>query len=156
MARFQFKLQPVLRQRQIIEDQRRRDMAEVLRRKTQLLDQLREFQQTISASKQDLGGSLVGRIDMDRVSQFARFSSQAGLRARQVVGALAVVEQQVQAARARLVEASRARKAMELLRDRYREQWQREQDRRETATLDEIAVQGHARRLAAMDEEVRA
>ena len=150
MAKFHFKLEAVLRHRLLVEDQCQRELAQFLRERMILHHQLRQMQETIGQSKRDLGGGLVGRVDMDKVAQFARFSGQATQRAQQIVVKLASLEKQIEASRARLMEAVRARKALELLRDRYLSMWRHEQDRRETVFLDEVAVGAYSRVQAAV------
>lgn len=136
----------MLEHRRVVEDERQRELAKHLRQKMILMDQLRQMQDAIRASKHDLAGSLVGRVDLTRVADFARYSGQTTIRAQQLVQKLAQLEQQISAARERLLAAARDRKAMELLRDRRQRQWQVEQMRREAAEMDDLAVQRHLRR----------
>ncbi|MEX0776175.1 MAG: flagellar export protein FliJ [Phycisphaeraceae bacterium] len=147
MPQFEFKFQTVLRHRQIVEDQAQRELAQVMRQRMILMNQLRSMQDSIRQSKHDLGASLVGQVSMAQVGDFARYSGQVTQRAQQLVTGMASVEQRIVTARDKLLTATRARKAMELLRDRQHQEWKRQQDRRETAELDELAVQGHARQL---------
>lgn len=147
MAKFRFKFESVLRYRGMIEDECQRELAKTMRHRMILQDQLRQMQQTIVDSKQQLGQGLIGRVNLDQIAQFARYSGQVAQRAQGIVQKLAVAEKQIETARQKLLKASRDRKALELLRDRQRRQWQLEQDRLEAATLDELAVQGYARRL---------
>ena len=152
MAGFVFKLQAVLKQRQAIEDQKQRELAMVMRQRMILMDQLKREQQTITASKHALGQALVGRVDLSRVGDFARYSSQTTQRAMQIVNHLAGLESKVEQARKSLVEAMRNRKALDLLKEKHQRQWQQRQDRLEAAALDELAVQRHAR--AMLEREV--
>jgi flagellar FliJ protein len=145
MKKFKFNLQSVLHHRQVVEDQMQRELAQVLRHRMILVGQLRRMQETITQSKHDLGRSLAGNVDMEKIAQFAMFSSQSTQHAHQIVGKLAAIEKQVEAARARLIHASADRKALELLRDAKQQAWNKEIDRRETAELDEAAVQGYWR-----------
>jgi flagellar FliJ protein len=145
MATLQFKLAAVLRQRQAIEDLRQRELALVMRQRMILLDQLKREQETITQSKHELGQALVGRVDLERVSGFARFSGQTTQRATQIVRKLASLESGVEKARLALVEAMRDRKALDLLKEKHKRAWQLRQDRLEAALLDELAVQRHAR-----------
>lgn len=148
ISTFKFNLDPVLEHRRIIEDDRQRDLAKHLRQKMILMDQLRQMQDTIRTSKHDLAGSLVGRVDLTRVADFARYSGQTTIRAQQLVQKLAQLEQQISASRERLLAATRDRKAMELLRDRRHREWHADQVRRETAELDDLALQRHLRHVA--------
>ena len=84
---------------------------------------------------------------MTLVCQFARFSGQSPVRAQQLVQRLAPLEKRVQAAQQRLIEAAKARKAIERLRELHHQRWQQEQDRREAAMLDEMGVGAFAFRL---------
>jgi len=150
MPAFVFKLEPVFRQRALIEDQRQRELAQVMRHQMIMMDQLRQLQQTISGSKQDLAGSLVGAVDLEAVAGFARFSGQTTQRAHSLVKKIAELEQQVAAARERLIDASRERQAIEKLKERQYEQWKQQRDRREAAVMDELAMQNFQNRQRAL------
>ncbi len=145
MAKFRFALDPLLKQRRAVEDMAQRDLARVLRQRMILMGQIRNEQQTVVDSKRDLAAGLVGRVDVDRVSQFARFSGQVSLRAQSVMLSLATVEKRIGEARTKLDEAMRARKSIELLRQRRLDAFTKRQKRRETAQLDEMAIQLHLR-----------
>lgn len=145
MARFEFKLEPLLRQRKAVEDQCQRDLAKIMRQRMILQNQLRSIQQTITQSKRDLSHGLIGRVDLDQIAQFSRYSGQVTQRAHALVIKLAAVEKMIDKARAQLTQAMRDRQALQLLRDRRYEQWRLRQQRLESAQLDEMAVQRYAR-----------
>lgn len=147
MARFKFRYQTLFDHRQAIEEQRQRELAQQLRGRMILENQLRQMQDTIRESKRQLGHGLVGKVDLEAISRFAGFSGHTSLRAQQLVIKIAEFEKRVDAARAALQEAMRQRKALELLRDKHREAWLREQALREAMELDEIATQQYTRRL---------
>lgn len=147
MARFRFKYEAVLKQRQAAEDQAQRELAKHMRHRNILRDQLARMQQTMRDSKQQLSEGLVGQVDVERIREFARYSGQVTLQARQALEQLAQIEQRLETARTELTEAMRQRKAMEVLRDKQYQQWLAEQRRRETVELDELAVQRYARGL---------
>jgi len=147
MAKFQFRFQTLLGHHRRVEDQRQRDLAQHLRTRMILHDQIRDMQDTIRDSKQSMAGGLVGKVDLTSVGQFARYSGHAAQRARQIVVKLAGLEKQVEEARQALLDASKQRKALELLRDKHEAQWRYEQNRRETNELDELATTRYARRV---------
>jgi len=147
MARFKFKFQTLLAHQRRIEDQRQRELARHLRTRMILQEQIRDMQDTIRESKQSLADGLVGQVDLTRVGQFARYSGHAAQRARQIVVRLAGIEKQIDAARQDLLDATKQRKSLELLRDKHRAQWRYQQDRRETNELDELATTRYARDL---------
>ena len=144
-AKFRFPLQSVLDHRQRIENQRRRELAEVEARRQACYDSLRSMQQSILGARHGLGSGLRGRVDMAQVSGFARYSMEARAEAQQIVQRLAVIERDVERAREQLADAARQRKALELLRDKQLAEWHQRQDRREAAELDEIGMQLYVR-----------
>jgi flagellar FliJ protein len=151
MAKFRFRLETVLKHRERIEDERQRELAMKLREKMILLDQLRLMQQTISQSKRDLSDGLVGEVDLARVAQFTRYSAHVAQKAQAIVARVAGLEREIEIARQRLLDATKARKAMELLRQRHWERWQHEETRRETAQLDDLAVQRFGRQAVEVE-----
>lgn len=147
MAKFQFRFQTLLAHHRREEDQRQRELAQHLRTRMILHDQIRDMQDTIRDSKQSMADGLVGKVDLTRVGQFARYSGHAAMRARQIVQRLAGIEKQIELARATLLEATKQRKSLELLRDKHEARWRYEQNRRETNELDELATTRFARHL---------
>ncbi len=147
MAKFKFNLEPVLYQRRVEEEKCQRDLAKALRQQMILRDQLQQMQQTITGSRQALADGLIGSVRLDQMMDFARYSGQVRQRAMAFVTKLAATEKLIEAARARLMQATRARKALDVLRDRRYQEWQKEIQRREANQLDELAVQQYARRL---------
>ncbi len=151
MATFFFKLESVLEHRQRTEDQRQRELAQLLREKMILERQLGSMQEDISQDKRAMAGSLVGAVDVSRIRQHAVHNMQVAQRAQQIAVRLLGLHRQVEQGRIKLTAAMRARKAIELLRDRQRARWDLQERRRETAELDEIATQRFDRqRLEAM------
>lgn len=153
MAGFRFRFETLLRHRRGVEDERQRELAQLMRSRMILHRELNRMQQTIRDSKRQLGDTLVGRVNVDRVGQFARYSGQVEVRGRQIILRLAQLEKQVVDARARLLDAVRQRKALELLRDKDHQEWRREQDRRETAEADDLTTQRYARAIIAESTE---
>lgn len=149
MADFVFRLDPVLHQRRLAEEQAQRDLALHLRRRLILQTQVRQMQQGIGHAKRELAGTLRGRVDMIRVGQFAQYSGQSAARAQMIVLELSALESRIDKAREKLLAAARARQALELLRERRYAAWRQQRLRRETAELDDIAVQRHARQRLA-------
>jgi len=147
MPRFTFKLEVVLRQRRRVEDEHQRALAQLLRERLILHTQLRTMQDTIRTDKQLMASALVGRVDVHRIRSHATHGAQVTQRAHGIVARLAALERQIESSRTQLLEATKARQAIELLRDRQRERFDRVMKRREAASLDEMAVQQFARQL---------
>ena len=140
MAKFKFRLEPVLRQRQMLEDIQQRELAKALRERMILQTQLQTMRQRISQSKFSLSHGLVGQVDMDEVTGFARYSGQEAERGHQIIIRMAGLEKQIQISRGRLVEATRNRRTIELLRQRHLDRWRRTQQRLEDNEQDELVT----------------
>lgn len=141
MPAFRFKLQPVLDQRERIEEQRMLEVAQLERERLVIENRLRDLQSHIAGAKHDLRSRL-GAPGASVIITDVRLQANASLhmsaQAQRVALELAGAYQRVEHARKRLLEATTARKAVETLRDRRRAEWKHEQSRREQAQLDEI------------------
>ena len=146
MPTFRFNLKAVLRQRELAEQQRQREFADVQREYAAMEAELRALDESVKATTDDLRQNhLVGRISVEYLSAHRRFTLAMQRKAVEHAQRMATVKQRLDAARAVLVEAAKDRKAMEKLRDRRQEDWKADQDRREAAATDEVAQQIGAR-----------
>jgi flagellar FliJ protein len=141
MARFRFPLQAVLDQREAAEKERQRAVAELERERVAIEGEISGCQELIAGSHADvralLGGGVVSLLDVRRdVSAAVR----ADATARRAALRLAGVHRRLTAARGALLQAARARRAVELLKERRYEQWRADERRREAAETDELAV----------------
>ena len=144
--RFRFNLQPVLRYREIIEDQRKREFAEMNRRINEERLRREEMQRERTAMQEEIvrgfenrepfqtvvaSYNMVGRLENEVAESFRR-------------------EQQLQAElekrRQAMIAAGVDKKIMESLKERRREEFVREEDRLEQNLLDELSVQQQGRR----------
>ncbi len=148
MAKFAFRLEPLLKARRRAEQDAQRAVARILRQRMTLEDTLRGFQQKISHGKESLRGSLAGSIDMRALRLEAGASLHLVRKAQQVVLQLAGLGQRQAPARAKRIEARKRRRALELLRERRLEQWRTALDKAEDAQLDELATNAAARKEA--------
>ena len=146
MARFRFRLEPLLRARRQTEQTRQRAVAELERRRRELEDTLRRQQQFITAGKQSLRDRLVGSLDMASLRAHAGSTIHLLREAQRIVIELAGVHKRLEGARAQLIEAARQRRAVELLRERRLAQWKAQINKAEDAALDELAVHAAARK----------
>lgn len=145
MAKFVFKLDPLLRLRRRQEQEKQRALAAINQKRVQLEQRLRQQQSLITSGKGDLRERLVGRLDTDELRSHAASTTQSLRVAQRLAVELAGVHRHLAAAREELVEATRARRAMELLRDRRFQQWKTAQDKADVAATDELAVIAAAR-----------
>ena len=142
MAQFKFNLQTVLRQRELIEQERQRALANVQRVYNDMEAELRRMDEAARATTQDLRDNhLVGPISVEYLAAHRRFSLAMQRKAMAHAARMSDVRKQVDVARAALIEAAMDRKAMEKLRERRLEDWTDDQNRREATANDEVAQQ---------------
>jgi flagellar export protein FliJ len=149
MAKFVFRLEPLLTARRHAEQGARRVVAVLERERLALEDQLRCHQQQIMSEKQQMRGSMTGSLDMRSLRQTAGVTLHVIRRAHQVVLQLAGVSQRMESARSELLRTLTRRRAIELLREKRFDQWKVVQSKAEIAALDELAVGRAARRTNA-------
>lgn len=144
MATFVFKLAPVLKQRLAAERQRQAAVATLETRRVELEDQLRAFQRGLEEAREAwremLSGGSVGAADIRGAGMQAVASLAGQARAQRVVVQLAGVHANLAKARAELAQAMKARRAIEILREKQYEEWRAEERRRDAAAMDEIAA----------------
>lgn len=153
MAGFTFKLEPVLKARLAEEQQKQIAVAEMERKRMQIEQSIRRRQQLLAASKSELKSALTGQVNTRDLAGTAASSMRLMGQAQKLVLELAAVHQHLGAARTELIEATRRRRAVELLRERRLGEWKREQNRIENAFLDEIAAR-HSRVGLRIDDRV--
>jgi flagellar FliJ protein len=146
MARFRFKLEPLLRARRHVEREKQRAVAGIERERLALEDALRRRQRFVIEGKAALRDHLVGDLDMPSLRAHAGSTIQVMREAERIVLELAGVHKRLEVARSALVEAARDRRSLELLRDRRLAQWKAALNKAEDAALDELAIHAAARR----------
>jgi flagellar FliJ protein len=146
MARFVFALQVVLDSRSMAEREKQRRVAEIERERLALEERLAAVQRHLADGRREVRAALdSGPVAIRDV----RLHAQAGIgweaEARRVVVELAGVHRRLERARQELLEASKARRSLELLRDRRREEWARSRRVAEDRAIDELATMRSAR-----------
>ncbi len=150
MARFRFNLEHVLEQRIRAERDRQVVFAGIDRERVELESQIRGHQHALVGYKRDLRSALAGEEPTEELGGAAvtlpevRLQAGASLmvmgKAQSAVLQLAGVHKRLEIARGELLEAARARRAVELLREQRYAQWKRDLDRKEAAELDDLSV----------------
>ena len=142
MPQFTFRLDAVLRQRELAERRAQAALAEAARKVAALEDDLRQLQ----ASAEDAGqwmndGRLQGPINLQLLAAHRRYLNSVASVGGEQVRRLALARRDADAARAALADAAKRRGALETLRDKQRDQWLSDRKRREAAADDEAATQ---------------
>ncbi|MFM1823665.1 MAG: hypothetical protein RI967_1931 [Planctomycetota bacterium] len=140
MARFHFALQPVLERRLDEEEAKRRAVAALESRRRALEDALRGRQAELAGGRDAWRAELVGEVDAASLRHHAAAGLGIVRKAHRTVLEMAALEKGLAAARAELVEAARARRALELLREQRLAAHLALEARREREALDEFAA----------------
>jgi flagellar export protein FliJ len=149
MAKFDFKLEGVLRHRKNLERERQRELAVVQAQLRQLENQLRQLDLEVQQASGDLRQNrLVGRLDLNFLAAHRRFVAAMQKKGMTLVQRMAVVRKQVEEARNALAQAAIQRKAIEKLREKQHQRWQDELNRKQAEEIDEIGMQLTCRRLS--------
>ncbi len=142
MAKFIFKFDGVLRQREHVETQRQRELAVVQLEMTKLQNELRELNESVQGSTDDLRDNhLTGRLDLNFLAAHRRFMLAMARKGAGLVQQVAGVQKRLEVAQAALAEAAKQRKIIEKLREKSLERWKADLARKEMMETNEIAMQ---------------
>jgi len=142
MPKFVFKLEGVLKQRKFAEQEKQRAVASVGAEMSVLQNELKGMDQAVQAANLDLKmNHLTGGLDMNYLAAHRRYLNATQRRAMQVVQKMALVQKKLEEAQALLIEAAKARKIIEKLRERQYERFREEMARKEMLAADEVATQ---------------
>ena len=148
MPRFKFQLEGVLEHRKNIEEEKQRALAGVLAEMQRLKNELVELDQVARGAVTDLRENrLTGHLDMSFLAAHRRFTGSVQRKAVAIAQKMALVQRQIDEARAALGAAAKDRKIIEKLRERQLERWQGQQHRQEMDELDDIGMQLAFRQL---------
>ncbi len=155
MPRFDFALQPVLEQRLRVERGKQLRVAELERDRLALELEIAAHQLAIAGERDDLRARLFeersgSSVNLAQVRQQAHASLGMIARTQRAVVRLAGIQRRLDAARLELIRATAERRGVEVLRERRYREWKCDQERREAAALDEMAIMRaeHAREEA--------
>lgn len=151
-GKFRFRLQVVLEQRERLEREKQIVVARLERERLEGETRLRELQRAIAESGAEMrtrlggGAGAGGTVAIQHVRLQAGASLHLATRARLSALELAGVYQRLERARAELLAAARARRAVELLKERRHAEWKQDMNRAEGLLVDEVATQGFIRK----------
>lgn len=141
MARFVFNLAVVLKARENAEQAAQRVVAVARQKLVTLQDALNDLGTQRRQADDEMRKRLVGPIDVSYVAGHRRFVVSMEKQAMDLARQIAVAQAEVEQAQGVLILAARARKTLEILRDRQLERWQEEQAKKEADLLDEAGMQ---------------
>lgn len=147
-AKFKFSLEPLLDVRKEAEKEKQRKVGKIQQEENELLGKIRSMEQTIRDQTRFLATQkLTGTLDLTYITQGKVYVGNLNFRIIQTMQQLAGVRQRLNLAKAELLEAAKARKVIEKLKEKQYHRWQEEQARKEAAFMDEIGTQLALRRM---------
>ena len=150
MARFTFSLQTVLEQREHEERACQMDLARARLVQGQLEAKLAQMNdEIVAANEQMRDHHLVGKIDVSIIATHRRFLIAMRSAVTQLAQQIAAARLDCEAKQRKLNDAAKGRKAIEVLRDKQKERWLAEQNRKELAIADDVGMQIAFHHLAA-------
>jgi flagellar export protein FliJ len=152
MAKFVFKLDPLLEQRRREQRRAQLGVAEIEQERLRLEDELRRRQENLQESRDEVRHLLAPRedgprrVEADQLRRTAAVSVAADRAARTLAIQLAGVHRRLAQAREQLKLADIRLKAVEQLKERQRLRFEAQQRKREADEMDELAVMRAGRR----------
>jgi flagellar protein FliJ len=147
MPRYKFRLETLRKVRQARRDERRVALAEAFQA-GELLEQrhadLAAEQSELRALQQSAVNEQV--LDVNRLLEAQRYELVLKARGQEIANQRALLETETKRRRQALVESDRDVRALDLLDERHRREYQRQALRAEHKQLDEVAAQRHIRR----------
>lgn len=142
MAQFKFNLQTVLNEREREEMLCQKAMGEAAARKQAAEDDLANVERQITTNNEAMRDNhLVGKLDVNVLTSHRRYLIAMRQQVIQIAQRIANARLEVEQARRKLNEAAKNRKAIEVLRDRQKQRWLAEQERKERAIADDASMQ---------------
>jgi flagellar FliJ protein len=142
VAQFTFKLRAVLRQREVVEQGCQREVAVLEADRVAVKAEMTRLDETLRAALTDLRqNQLRGELNLSFLAAHRRFMFAMQRQAAVLIQKLDAAQKKVDAARVKLAEAAKQRRIIEKLRERQHATWAEAINRKETAAMDEIAMQ---------------
>ena len=142
MAKFRFRLEALLEHRLMLEKEKQRRFGAIQGEIQALTRQVQDLQIRISQENRTLGTrELTGRLDMTYIAHEKKFVGNLHIKIILTLQKVAALEQTLAVAREELMEAARARKVIEKLKEKQVARWRADLDRKEAAIMDEMGTQ---------------
>jgi flagellar FliJ protein len=142
VAKFIFQLQGVLRHRELLEQERQRELAVVAAEHAAIMGELRALDEVVGKAVADLRQNhLVGTIDLSFLAAHRRFVLATQRKGMVAMARLQEVQKRLDIARGNLAEAAKQKKIIEKLREKQHAIWTEALAKKEMSALDEVAMQ---------------
>ncbi len=140
---FKFRLEPILRLRQMKEDDKKRGVGELVAEINQYQQEALDMATQIRQEGQTLTGRLQGEVDVNYIAHYHRYVRNLQYCIQKKIANVGEVQQKLAPAREALAEASRQTKILEKLKAKKKKQYMDEFRHQENRELDEIATMAY-------------
>jgi flagellar FliJ protein len=144
MQPFQFRLATLMRLRESWRDEKRGELAQALRADAALLDRLQELEGDLRQLRVNATHQSVGPINVDRLLDAQRYELLLRAEEQMAIAQRKLLAEEIERRRLVLVEADREVRVLEKMKETQAARHQAEEERREQAQLDEIALRPFA------------
>jgi flagellar FliJ protein len=138
MNRFRFRLQNVLRLREIEEDKKKREFGEVMRDLNHEQQELGRLDNSLHKHEQFMAEYGMGRISARQLDNNHNYARALDGRILSQKKRVKDKQQNVDGKRSELAESTKRKRVLERLKERYREEHDHKVAREEQATIDDI------------------
>ena len=140
MAKFRFRLEPLLKLRQAERDERRKELAEAYKVEEIILGQIRQADEAMENLKLQNKINLASRkVDLDALNAAQRYEISIRMRKISLERQHKTIAEEIEERRTKLIAASREVKKFQRLKEKKLEHHQAEELHEEIKTLDEMA-----------------
>jgi len=139
MAQFQFRLESILKIRERERDNRRLELLQAISAEEILLEQAKSLDAQQKRLQEDLrAATRRGLLDVDQVLGYRRYELILAAQRDELARQLKAIREEIERRRAALLEANRALRVLELLRDKQRERFLKNAMKNELKQMDEL------------------
>jgi len=140
MAKFRFRLQPLLRLRQLARDQRRAELAQAYQAEAIVAEQQRRLDQLCKRLTEDQARAVgPGPVNVERLLEYRRYELLVRGQEKQLEHQRQLVSKEIERRQQAVVEADRQVRVLERLRERQQQRHNQQEQRREIKQIDEAA-----------------
>jgi len=136
---FHYRLQSVLEVREQLARLKQKEFSEVLARRQALEAEITQFEQRLDQSGQFMDGVRAKGGAAFPLEIFQNFKRRVASEVERIHGQIREESQELEAKRMNLIEAKRAQRSLEILKEKQRGRYEQELRRRERALMDEVA-----------------
>lgn len=140
MKRFEFRLQAVLRHRQAILDQRRREFGEAQAAANAIAEQIRQMRRSRDLHQEAIRAISRGELSRTEMVRMRNYINTLWMRMLMASRKLTEAGTKVESCRREMIKAQQNVRALEILEEKARKLWQQEADREERVFLDDLRV----------------